>query len=181
MEKKIYIVRHCSAHGQPPEAKLTKEGHIQAKKLVEFFEDRKIERIISSPYQRAVDSIKPLSVSKGLEVEVDPRLAERVLSSNDLPDWQNKLEASFLDLDIKFDGGESSREAINRIVSVVDEIFLREVENTIIVTHGNLMSLLINNFDKIFGFEEWKRLSNPDVFLIIEGSHFVERLWENER
>ena len=53
---------------------------------------------------------------------------------------------------------------MNRIVNVVDEVFKSETENTIIVTHGNLMSLLLKNYDNSFDFDCWKNLSNPDVF-----------------
>lgn len=28
------------------------------------------------------------------------------------------------------------------------------------------MSLLFKHFDEMFGFEEWKRLTNPDVYLL---------------
>lgn len=39
-------------------------------------------------------------------------------------------------------------------------------ENTVIVTHGNLMSLLLKNFNKDFRFNGWKKLSNSDVYLL---------------
>lgn len=77
-------------------------------------------------------------------------------------------------------GGESSKEAMNRIVKVVDDIIASGLKNTIIVTHGNIMSLLLNNYDKNFGFEEWKSLSNPDVYLlrISENGVHYKHLWK---
>lgn len=115
-----------------------------------------------------------------MEIEIDDRLSERILSTGDLPDWLNKLNETFEDLDLKFAGGESSKEAMNRIVNVVEEVWKSEAENTIIVTHGNLMSLLLKHYDHKVGFEEWKKLSNPDVYLLNDQDGNVERVWREE-
>ncbi|RXI98612.1 histidine phosphatase family protein [Anaerobacillus alkaliphilus] len=176
MGKKIYLIRHCAAEGQASEAKLTKEGEIQAEELAQFFKDMRVDRIISSPFQRALQTIQPLAAIRDIQIEMDDRLAERILSSENLVDWQSKLMETFSDLDLTFPGGESSRDAIKRIVSVVEDIFLSEEENTIIVTHGNLLSLFLHHIDETFGFDEWKALSNPDVFLVREGEVEIQRL-----
>ena len=70
-------------------------------------------------------------------------MSERILSTTDLPDWYEKLKETFNDAELKFEGGESSLEAMNRIVNVVDDVCKSEIENTLIVTHGNIMSLLL--------------------------------------
>ncbi|EZH65727.1 phosphoglycerate mutase [Bacillaceae bacterium JMAK1] len=182
MNKRIYIVRHCEAQGQPPESQLTKQGFMQAEYLYEFFSKTSIDRIISSPYLRAIQSVKPISEKTKIKIEIDKRLSERTLSTMDLPDWLEKLKATFADLELKFEGGESSKEAMNRIVDVIDEVFKNESENTIIVTHGNLMSLLLKSYDNNFDFNCWKRLSNPDVFVLsyINNEVTMERLWREE-
>lgn len=177
--KKIYLIRHCEAKGQQPEATLTNNGYRQALHLAEFFSNKQVDRIISSPYRRAIESIKPLGYRLNMDIEIDERLTERVLSSENLSDWFEKLRATFWDHELKFDGGESSQEAMNRIVQVIGEIFEHETKNTIIVTHGNLMSLLLHYYDKEFGFKEWKNLSNPDVFLLTLYNYRANfsRLW----
>ena len=55
---------------------------------------------------------------------------------------------------------------MKRIVEVVQEVFSGVNKNTIIVTHGNIMSLLLKYYNKDFGFDDWKNLSNPDIFLL---------------
>ncbi|WP_226682964.1 histidine phosphatase family protein [Sutcliffiella horikoshii] len=166
MSKNVYIVRHCEAEGQPAESQLTGKGFEQAQELVGIFSNTQIDRIVSSPFSRAVQTIEPLSRDTGVKIEVDERLAERILSTVDLPDWLEKLEATYEELDLKFEGGESSREAMDRIVSVVEEVLESDAENIVVVTHGNIMSLLLRNYQESFGFEEWKKLRNPDVFLL---------------
>lgn len=162
--KNVYIIRHCKAEGQAPDAPLTEEGFIQAKELAESLSDLKVDRIISSPFLRAIQTMKPFAENKKLEIEVDSRLAERVLSSTFLTDWMEKLEASFDDMDLKYEGGESSNEAAKRIVEVVDEMVVSGSENTVVVAHGGIISLLLNFYDKNFGFEQWLSLHNPDVY-----------------
>lgn len=178
--KQIYVIRHCEAEGQPPEAPLTAKGMKQALELAEFFSTIEVDRIISSPYKRAMDSIQPLAKNIGVRVEADARLTERILSDHPMPDWFEKLRNTFEDLDLKFEGGESSLEAMNRIVEVVEGILHSRDENTIIVTHGNLMSLLLKHINADFGFEEWKNLRNPDVYLIKyeENKMGFARIWE---
>lgn len=112
--KSIYVVRHCQAAGQEPEAPLTSQGTKDAEAFIDFFRDKKIDVIYSSPFLRAVETIRPFADSVGLKVNPDDRLKERVLSSYPLDDWMAKLEATYHDLDLTLEGGESSREAMRR-------------------------------------------------------------------
>jgi 2,3-bisphosphoglycerate-dependent phosphoglycerate mutase len=166
MEKRVFIVRHCKAEGQPVEARLTEDGVRQAAALVDFFKGIEVDRIISSPFLRAIQSIEPLAKERNIEMAIDERLSERVLSTKSLPDWMDKLRETFSDLEMELEGGESSQNAMDRATAVVNGIFQEDAETTIIVTHGNLMALLIKSFDQEFGFEGWRKLSNPDVFLL---------------
>lgn len=174
--KRFYLIRHCKAAGQAPDAELTAEGREQADALSAFFNDIEISHIISSPFTRAIQSIEPLSASRGLAIQIDDRLAERVLSTEDLPDWLEKLEQSFIDFDLKFEGGESAGEAAERGAEVLTEA----PDNAVLVTHGNMMGLLLKKFEEAYGFEEWKALSNPDVYVLtIEGEKgAVKRIWK---
>jgi len=177
--KNIYLVRHCEAEGQSAEAQLTERGNHQALDLSAFFHSIQVDRIISSPYKRARQSIEPLALCLNLEIENDHRLTERVLSSENLPNWFEKLKATFTDMDLTFEGGESSRAAMKRIVAVTEEVFQSDAINTVIVTHGNIMSLLLKHYQKDVGFTDWCNLSNPDVFLLKYEKHKIicARIW----
>lgn len=179
MNKNIYIVRHVEATGQEPDASLTEKGFGQAEELCDLFTDMKVDKIISSPYLRAVQTIEPLAEKHQLKIETDPRLKERVLSSQFFPNWLVKLEASYKDMNLKYEGGESGIEAMNRIVEIVEEMISSDLENIVLVAHGGIISLLLHHYDKTFGFEQWKELSNPDVFLLDvtkDNSHY-KRIW----
>ncbi|MGE8207163.1 histidine phosphatase family protein [Heyndrickxia sp. NPDC080065] len=178
--KTIYLVRHCQAEGQSREANLTELGVEQSKNLADFLLTKNIEYIISSPFKRAYSSITPLAESLGMEIVKDERLSERVLSSVDHPDWLNMLKRTFDDLDLCFEGGESSRNAANRAINVINDILERPYQTSVIVTHGNLMSLILNNYNKHFHFDQWKELSNPDVYQldIFDQKPKINRVWK---
>jgi 2,3-bisphosphoglycerate-dependent phosphoglycerate mutase len=175
----IYIIRHCAATGQEPDAELTGTGMAQAVALSDFLAGVGIERIISSPYTRAVQSIEPLAETLAVEIETDERLKERVLSTGKLPDWLEQLNSTFENYDFALEGGESSQQALDRISQVVEELENRGCQTAAIVTHGNIMALLLSRYMDGFGFEGWRSLSNPDVFLLNEGDVKKEgkRLW----
>lgn len=176
--KKIYAIRHCQAEGQEPHAPLTNEGLKQAEILREWLKDESIQRIVSSPFKRAVQTVEPLSRQLNMPIEKDQRLEERVLSTKYYFDWQEKLERTFADMDLAFEGGESSRQAMERGVKVVEDIFSRKEKGTVLVTHGGLMSLLLSYYTGDFGFEGWKNLRNPDVYVLtrLGSKTFVERM-----
>lgn len=164
--KNIYLIRHCKAEGQPAEAKLTDLGVNQAKELMEFLKPYDIQYIASSPYVRAVDTITPLSKELNLSINIDERFKEKVLTSKEVEDFTPLLKAAFKEMDLRYEGGESSREATSRAIEALKDLIKREESNIAVVTHGELFSLIIKYFDNSFGYEGWQSLTNPDVYLL---------------
>ncbi|MED1794887.1 histidine phosphatase family protein [Brevibacillus nitrificans] len=177
--KHIYIVRHCQATGQEPDAPLTERGQQQAVQLASFFAETAVDSILSSPFERAYCTVSPLAEKLGLKIVTDERLTERVLTGQNHPNWREMLRQTYDDLDLCYEGGESSRGAMERASSVVREVLESEHTHTVIVSHGNLISLLLKHFDSRIGFPEWESLSNPDVYhLSFAGEQpGIERIW----
>ena len=166
MHRTFLLVRHCQATGQAPDAPLTPAGEVQARQLTVTLAREPVDRIISSPYLRAVRTIQPFAASRGLTVETDERLTERVLSAEALANWRELLRASFDDLHARLPGGESSHEAMTRARAVVRDVLAGSARCTLLVTHGNLLALLLRTFDDTHGFETWASLRNPDVYRV---------------
>jgi phosphohistidine phosphatase SixA len=76
------LVRHASAgdrdewEGDDRLRPLDAKGQRQAAELVERLAAVEVRRIVSSPFARCVETVEPLADARGLEVEVDDRLAE---------------------------------------------------------------------------------------------------------
>ena len=177
--KKIYLIRQCKATGQEPEAELTSEGRKKAIELVSLLDKRNIGHIISSPYKRAVQTIRPFSENNKIPIIIDGNLQERVLSAEPREDWLEQLERTFIEKDLTFSGGESSNHALTRILKVLEEIFEnKKMHDVGIVTHGNILSLLINHYDPTFGFAGWQQMKNPDIFVLekVSGVIYIIRM-----
>lgn len=159
----IYLLRHCKALGQVIDANLTSEGAEMAQKIIRNLEDLKIEKIYSSPMKRAIKTVEPFAIKNNIEINIDSRLSERVLTSENTVDYLIYLKKTFDDDKLKFEGGESSKEALARVLEFLSEI--RTEENVLIVSHGNLIALLLNHFSE-FGYDDWKKLKNPDLWKI---------------
>jgi 2,3-bisphosphoglycerate-dependent phosphoglycerate mutase len=178
--KTVSFVRHCQAMGQDPDAPLTPTGEAQAAALADFLAPFPIDRILSSPFRRAQDSIAPFAARRGLHVETDTRLIERVLTTASLPNWREHLRASFADLDYCLPGGESNRAALARAVAVLDDLQRHPATTTVIVTHGNLLALLLRHCDDRVGYATWEALTNPDVYVaaLVEPIKPARRIWK---
>ncbi|SLK41633.1 fructose-2,6-bisphosphatase [Mycobacteroides abscessus subsp. abscessus] len=180
--KTIYLIRHCEAYGQQAEALLTAKGKRQAHDLADFLKDEGIQLILSSTYLRAYESAKPLAERLQITIQKEERLIERKLSSRNLNNWQSLLEKSFTDLDIVYEDGESSRQAMKRATDVMKECLQRQEQRFAIVTHGNLLTLMWKYVDSTVGYIEWSKLSNPDVIQI--NYHLdriaAKRIWEED-
>ncbi|MEK4604262.1 MULTISPECIES: histidine phosphatase family protein [Bacillus] len=178
---KIIVIRHCSATGQKRDAELTTAGKNQANILATFLLENQIQidHIISSPFVRAIDSIRPYALQANLSIEEDERLAERILSNVPMDDWMPKLESTFTNIDIAFSGGESTKQATDRAISLIQDVLKLNHTTTLLVTHGNLLTLILKHFDHTIGFNEWRTLTNPDVYEITIGEQsIIKRLWE---
>lgn len=177
--RNVYVVRHCKAEGQAADAALTETGVKQAKALAGFLSEKPIDYIVSSPYKRAYRTIQPLADLLNLPVVFDHRLTERVLSGSNHTDWRERLRRTYDELDLCYEGGESSNTAMSRAAAVVREVLDGGYNHAVIVSHGNLISLLLKYFDDRIGFAEWEALSNPDVYLLsfAQEPPAIERIW----
>ena len=163
----LYLVRHCQTSGQAADAPLMALGHEQAERLAAWLRPLGIARIVSSPYLRARQSVEPLAAALGLPLETDERLIERVLSPEPLDDWCQRLKAAWDDHDLALPGGESSRQATARGMAAVMDVLADGRQPAVVVSHGNLIALLLHAFDGRPGFATWEQLSNPDVFEVV--------------
>jgi phosphohistidine phosphatase SixA/8-oxo-dGTP pyrophosphatase MutT (NUDIX family) len=78
----LYVIRHAKAgiraawSGPDEERPLTSRGRKQARRLVERFQGLDIQRILSSPFVRCMQTVEPLAEARGLPVEAATELRE---------------------------------------------------------------------------------------------------------
>ena len=178
----VLLVRHAHADWVPDETRpLSDQGLRDAEDVAELLVPLAPERVYSSPYPRSIQTVEPLADRLSLEIEIVEGLRERTLADGAVADFEAALEASWADLDLSFPGGESSREAMQRISAAFYDIVSRHDHGTIAIgTHGNVFGLLLHQSDAIYGYEFWHSLTWPDIHrLSLDGGRIiaVERLW----
>lgn len=180
MEKVIYLVNHGEAEGSAAQDSLTAEGILHASELAQFLERYPIERVITSPLRRARQTANSIADKLGIHSEEDSRLAERQMSSQVFEDWLLKVEDTFIDLNLSYEDGETSNDAMQRVCDVVNE--LPETSHSVLVTHSLLLVLLMRCFDEQIGFEDWQAIKHPDVYemRMTDAGVQITHLWEHE-
>jgi phosphohistidine phosphatase SixA len=78
----LLLVRHASAGSRSDwdaddrERPLDERGIGQARRLVECLVDLPVERILTSPYRRCVETVEPLAAARGVQPELCSELGE---------------------------------------------------------------------------------------------------------
>ncbi|RXZ79709.1 histidine phosphatase family protein [Paenibacillaceae bacterium] len=188
MTTRLYMVRHAEspfAFGQEETRGLSPEGREEAKRIVGFFEGVGVDCIASSHYTRAVDTVRDLALDRGLPIVEFAELRERAIKGLDYKaPWEELLaaiERSFTDLDYALAGGETTREAQQRAVPIIEQLLAQYRGQTIVIgTHGNIMTIIMNYYSAEYGFDFWQQTSKPDIYLMTfdgERLEAVERVW----
>jgi 2,3-bisphosphoglycerate-dependent phosphoglycerate mutase len=162
--KELFLIRHSSAESQDAEVPLTDAGILDSAVLANRLVGTSIERVVSSPYRRAVQTGTPISTALGVPLVTDARLIEMSLSSGPLVDWKDHLRKSFEQRDYSLPGGETADMAMNRSRAAVDDALQSVATTVAVVTHGRLLTLILKSFGIELGYDGWERLTNPDVF-----------------
>jgi 8-oxo-(d)GTP phosphatase len=80
----ILLIRHARAgersewQGDDRLRPLDERGRLQAAALVELLRDYEVDRIVSSPYDRCVQTVEPLAAARGLGVEQREELSDEL-------------------------------------------------------------------------------------------------------
>ena len=168
---RLFLVRHAVAAPHPNIAEqdwpLTDTGQTQARNLAMLLGKEPVDAIWSSPYQRSVDTVAPLSDHLSCDVQTHEGLRERRWSDAWLEDFLPHLELSFKEPDFKLPGGETAREALYRFEAALIEIAIAvDGAPTAVGTHGNVLSLFLRSLDPRVDFEFWKNLPHASVFRV---------------
>ncbi|AZU62836.1 histidine phosphatase family protein [Neobacillus mesonae] len=179
----LYFVRHAHSIYTPDELQrpLSKQGLTDAEKVTQLLENENIEYVISSPYKRAIQTVEGTVKLIGKELIIENAFRERKLSEKPVEDFYFAISKVWADPAFSWEGGESNIIAQERGVRATLQI-LNEYEgkNIVMGTHGNIMVLIMNYFNKKYGFSFWKELEMPDIYkLTFDQTKLkeVHRMW----
>ncbi len=183
----VYFVRHAepdlSNHDDASRG-LTEKGLADRGLVTGFLADKNISAVLSSPYKRAVDTVKELADLRGLPVIAVDDFRERKVGNREPPktdflsnkvfrgdqwieDFNGFCKRQWSDFDYKLSDGESLREVQRRNIAALQRV-LREYsgESIVIGTHGTALSTIINYYDSSFGFEQFSEIKGLMPWLV---------------
>ena len=159
MNTTVYIVRHCEAEGNRTgsfqghiDSDITDTGNHQLKFLAERFRDIHIDKVFSSPLQRAKRTADAIAEIKGLItktdnalIEIDGGEIENMTYADIYAKWPF-VEISWVNSPQDFcaPGGESMREVYERIWCGVKKIIAKSKGKSIVIaSHGAAIRCLL--------------------------------------
>lgn len=181
----VYFIRHAHSIYTPDELvrPLSERGFQDTKKLTQLFKGEAIDQVISSPYKRAIQTVEGIAEDIGKEVILIDDFRERRLSKVPVDDFNQAITTVWNNQKFSFPGGESNESAQKRGVKAFKQALTTYRGQKIVIgTHGNIMVLIMNYFNKMFGFDFWKSLDMPDIYkLSFENDEITEwqRIWNS--
>lgn len=183
----LYFVRHAHSTYSPDELgrPLSERGMEDAKLVTELLQLERIDHVISSPYQRAIQTVEGIANYIEREIELVDDFKERTLSEHPVADFNEAISKVWSDFNFSLDGGESNNVAqVRGVAATVELLDTYKGKNIVIGTHGNIMVLIMNYFDPKYDVHFWEQLAMPDIYkLTFFDKHLIEvkRIDENEK
>jgi len=184
METIIYLVRHAEsiyAEGNERNRGLTEVGEKHTFFVRGLLEGEGVEAFISSPYERAIATLRPAAEQQEQKITLYENLRERAMGHFEPEAFLEAKRRLYAEKIYAYPGGESSRDAQARVVGVFDRLLsIYKGKRLAIGTHGDIMTLMMQYYDPRYDYTFWTSLSMPDIYrLTFEGKQFMgaTRLW----
>lgn len=166
--KTIYFVRHCQSdntvHADRPRP-LTEKGLQDALRVTEYFRHIPVDRVVSSPYKRAVDTVQGAAALHGLPVDTDEDLRERAVGSW-VEDFDSFAQQQWADLTYAMPDGESLQATMRRNLAALERMLAHPAQVTVAGTHGTALCTMIRAHDATFGYEDFRRIQKVMPWIV---------------
>lgn len=158
----VYFVRHAEPNYNNHDdmlRELSEKGRKDRELVTEFLADKEVDVVLSSPYKRAVDTIRDFAEKNEYEIEIVKDFRERKIDNVWIEDFAGFCKAQWDDFNYKLSDGESLGEVQKRNIAALNEVLETYAGKTIVVgSHGTALSTIVNYYDKTFGHVEFEKI-----------------------
>ena len=182
---RIVLVRHAQSAPSPdlpePAWPLSERGRQQAHDLAPVLAELGVEALASSPYVRAIDTLKPYAEAAGLEIQVDADLREREPGGwiADVAEVEEAVRRMHDDLSYQREGGESGHACLSRFDAALARVASANPGRCVAVgSHGGVLSHFLARHRTDLPEAFWRRIRNPHLFVF---DFTAAPRWEGER
>ena len=166
----IYFIRHAEpdyTNHSDAERPLTQKGLEDSKLVTTYLSDQDIDMVFSSPYKRAVDTIRHFADLYNHPIEIVDSFRERKIDSCWIEDYTKFSEMQWVNFDYKLTDGESLREVQNRNIEALLDVLRKYKDRSIVIgSHGTALSTVIHYYDTTFGFAEFQKIRNVMPWIV---------------
>lgn len=159
----FYFIRHAEPDRNNHDDRtrgLTPKGLGDRKLVTDFLADKQIDLVLSSPYRRAVDTVKEFADTKGYEVGLVEDFRERSVGGQWIEDFAGFCRRQWEDFDYKLPDGESLREVQMRNLAALRRVLAEhEGKNIVVGSHGTALSTIIRAFDPTFDYSSFQKIA----------------------
>ena len=158
----IYFVRHAepdySVHDDSIRP-LSDKGKNDTLKVATYLNDKNIEVVLSSPYKRAIDTIKPFIYTNKMNIELVEDFRERKVDNCWIEDFEGFSKKQWEDFYYKLSDGECLYEVQERNIKALEDVLKRFYgKNIVIGTHGTALSTIIKYYESSYGYEDFNEI-----------------------
>lgn len=158
----IYFVRHAESDTSIHDdlhRPLTEKGSKNSRLVTEYLKNKGVSHIFSSPYARAVATVRHLAEELSLPIKRIDDFRERRITDQWIDDFKIYSEKQWQNFNYKYPDGESLNEVQKRNVQALFDLIEMSSEETIVVgSHGTALCTIINYFDPDYGFEYFNEM-----------------------
>ncbi len=170
MKTNVYFVRHAQPDFSVKDEvirPLSEKGIQDTKKVTDTLINKNIASVYSSPFKRAIDTIKDFSeTTGGLEIKIHNDFRERKVGEW-VEDFKTFSQKQWEDFDFRLDNGESLREVQERNISALFKVISSNISKSIaIATHGTALSTIINYFNPDFGYTDFWNIVDKMPYIL---------------
>ena len=174
---KIIFVRHAQAvYGEDDRIRpLTEDGLRNRAIVLETLKDIKIDRFLSSPYMRSMETIQTAAEYFKMPIETDERFRERKAGN-----WESGwLEKRWADFSCAEEGGECLASVQDRNIEALKDVLAENIGKTVVIgTHGTALSTILNYYDNSFGLDDFLRIVGWMPYIVeltFDGDKLLEK------
>lgn len=158
----IYFVRHAEPNFNNHDdysRELSEKGMSDRKLVTDFLTDKSIDVVLSSPFKRAVDTVKDFADTYGYEIKTIDDFRERKVDNVWIDDFYSFSKKQWEDFDYKLSDGETLNEVQRRNIYALKQVLIEYANKNIVIgTHGTALSTIINYFVPTFSFADFEQI-----------------------
>lgn len=166
----IYFVRHAEpnyANHDDLTRELSPKGLQDRHAVTAFLRDKGVSAVLSSPYRRALDTVRPFAEEAGLPIIHVRDFRERRITDGWIDDFNAFARRQWADFDYALPGGESLRQVQRRCVAALERVLEEYAGECVVIGgHGTAISTVLNYYRPAFGYEAFEQIRHVMPWIV---------------